>query len=317
MKLGPVLLLAVVCGACGPAYRTSGYRARTVAPASCQVTVVRNGLNTLKHSKVGSITFRSHPVKGYCAEPDVIRRMQEEACAAGATLVNVHTIKPPDFLVSGCFYATGDFYAEATGFEDSPRPIVELPPTPPSAFELDVGMKVAGVLGGAQKDVPLDPAPDSISTFGVGLAGRYFRGRIGGELELDPIHTSRTNKQGYQSLTVFTGQVARLGGVAQLVRHPYIGGAVRLDLGAGANHTWLRAGDGLKKVASGAGTPLRDDAATGFGYYGHLDFRVEADSGLLSSLGVKYEYEGPKFSGAREPLDGHSLEFRVHLGLRF
>jgi hypothetical protein len=275
---------------------------------------MRNGLNTQHHPKVGSVTFRSHPVKGYCAEADVIRRMQEEACAAGATLVNVHTIKQPDVLVSGCYYATGDFYAEATGFEDSPRPVVELPPPPPSAFELEVGMKLGGLLGGTQKDVPLEPAPDSISTFGLGLAGRYFRGRIGGELELDPIEAKRTNKQGYQSLTILTGQVARLGGIAQVVRHAYIGGALRLDLGAGANHTWLRAGEGLKKVASGAGMTLRDDAATGFGYYGHLDFRVQADSGLLTSVGVKYEYEGPRFSGAPMALDGHSLELRICLG---
>jgi hypothetical protein len=316
MKLALCLALLVV-GACGPAYRTSGYQARNVSPGSCQVTVIRNGDNTLHHPKLGSIVFRGSPLRGMCSELDVMRRMQDEACAAGATLVNVHTVKQPDFMISGCFYATGDFYAEASGFEPSPRPIVELPAAPASSVEVDVGVKLAGVLGGNQKDVPLEPAPDSLSTVSLGLAGRYFRGRLGGELELDPLHSTHTSKQGYESLTLYTGQVLRAGGIAQLVRHPYIGGAVRLDLGAGANHTWLRAGDGLKKVAAGAGTPLRDDAATGFGYYAHLDFRLQSDSGFLSTVGLKYEHENPKFPGAQEPIDGHSLEFRLHAGWLF
>jgi hypothetical protein len=271
----------------------------------------------LGHPKIGSITFRSYPLKGLCTEPDVIQKMQDEACTVGAAVVNVHTVRQPDHFFSNCFYATGDFYADATGFQPAPAPIVELPPPSPTAVELEVGFGFSGIVAGPEKTAPLDPQPDSITNFVFGLSGRYMIGRLGLNLALDPLRLARASKANYKPVTVYTGQMVRLGPLVSLVQHQFIGGVFRLDLGGGANYTWLRMGDGLKDVVRGEGLVPRDDAATGWGYYGMLEARHQQDSGLLTSLALKYEHEFPRFSGAPAALDGQTVELRLQVGHRF
>jgi hypothetical protein len=192
------------------------------------------------------------------------------------------------------------------------RASAEPPLARPVALEVDAGLGVGGLVEGAQRHLPVYPIDDEHVAGGVGLGLRCFWHRVGGEAELE-----LGGAQG------FDAAVLRAGGVVQLVRDTEGRDAIRLDLGAGANRTWLRLSDGLGPTAVAAGRPVPGEIATGFGYYGHLDIRWESHmpelphTTFITSMGLQYEYQGPRFSGAAHPFDGHTVELRLRAGLRF
>jgi len=181
----------------------------------------------------------------------------------------------------------------------------------PVALELDFGFGFGGIQSGAQRHLPLYPPSDAL-TLKLGLGARCFWHHVGGEVELD-----RSDSRGLQA------EVLRLGGAVELARSDPGDQVGSLELGAGANHTWLRLLDGIGPATVAAGRPAPDDVATGLGYYVHLDFRLEdrvwwtPRATFNSSIGVQYEYLGPRFSASPKPFDAHNLEGRVRFGARF
>jgi hypothetical protein len=208
--------------------------------------------------------------------------------------------------------------ASAATVEPPPQVVAEPHRERPFRLDLDLGFAIGGIVSGAQRHLPhYPPAEDGFLAGGLGLGARCFWHRVGGEVELDVSGAEGQYNNGTASWGVFTAEILRLGTALELGRAEAGGEVAHLDFGAGANHTWLRLDDASDRAASAAGRRPGEDVATGLGYYAHLDFLIEYDIGLTSSVGVQYEYVGPRFAGSPKRFDGHTLEARFRFGWRF